>query len=49
MKIECKVPGLPFTKLDSAIQEVIMKLLPGDQYKSFTYYIGSDYIGCKQG
>ena len=49
MKIECKVPGLPFTELNETLQELIMKLLPGDQYKSFTYYIGSDYIGCKQG
>ena len=48
-KIKCKKTGYEFVKLDSAIQEVIMKLLPGDQYKSFTYYIGSDYIGCKQG
>jgi hypothetical protein len=47
MKIERKVPSLQFTELDPAIQEVIMKLLPGDQYQSFTYHIGKDYIGCK--
>ena len=49
MKIECTVPSRPFTKLNPAIQEVIMKLLPGDQYESYIYYVGDDYIGCQQG
>ena len=49
MKIECTVPGRPFTELNETLQELIMKLLPGDQYESLTYHIGKDYIGCKQG
>jgi len=23
--------------------------LPGDQYESYIYYVGDDYIGCQQG
>ena len=49
MKIECTVPGRPFTELNETLQELIMKLLPGDQYESLTYHIGKDYIGCKLG
>lgn len=49
MKIERKVPSLQFTELDPAIQEVIMKLLPSDQYQSYIYYVGNNYIGCQQG
>lgn len=46
-KLPCKVPGRQFTELDPAVQVIIANLLSDNPYKSYIYYVGKDYIGCK--